>query len=41
MELEQISKEVRKNILFQVYNAASGHVRGGTFLCRYISSNIF
>lgn len=33
MELEQIAREVRKNILYQVYNANSGHVRRSSFMC--------
>ena len=32
MELEKIAKEVRKNILLQVYNASSGHP-GGALSC--------
>lgn len=31
-KLEDISKEIRRNILFQVYNAGSGHV-GGALSC--------
>ena len=31
-KLEDISKEIRRNILFQVYNASSGHV-GGALSC--------
>ncbi len=40
MDLAQISKEVRKNILFQVYNASSGHV-GGALSCADILVSIY
>lgn len=40
MELEQIAKEVRKNILLQVYNANSGHP-GGALSCADILTTIY
>ena len=40
MELEQISKEVRKNILLQVYSANSGHP-GGALSCADILVSIY
>lgn len=39
-ELEDISKEIRRNILFQVYNASSGHV-GGALSCADILVAIY
>lgn len=40
MELEKISREIRKNILFQVYNANSGHP-GGALSCTDILVAIY
>lgn len=39
-KLEDISKEIRRNILFQVYNASSGHV-GGALSCADILVAIY
>ena len=40
MELEQIAKEIRKNILLQVYSANSGHP-GGALSCADILTSIY
>ena len=40
MELKEISKEVRKNILLQIYSAQSGHP-GGALSCADILTTIY
>lgn len=40
MELKEIAKEVRKNILFQIYNANAGHP-GGALSCADILTAIY
>ena len=40
MELEKISKEVRKNILLQIYSAQSGHP-GGALSCADLLTTIY
>jgi transketolase len=40
MELKEIAKEVRKNILFQIYNAKAGHP-GGALSCTDILTSIY
>ena len=40
MDLKAISKEVRKDILLQVYSANSGHP-GGSFSCADILTSIY
>jgi transketolase len=40
MELEEIAKEVRKDILFEVYNAKAGHP-GGALSCTEILVSIY
>ena len=40
MNLEEIAKNIRKNILFQVYSANSGHP-GGALSCTDILTSIY
>ena len=40
MDLEQIAKEVRKDILFEIYSAQSGHP-GGSLSCADILTSIY
>lgn len=40
-DLEEKAKEIRKDILTQIYLAGSGHPRRFSFMCRYYDCFIF